>query len=146
MLAEDTIRPIYSVGARGGHGPSRYVVAAYVPGQSIRFRFTGPKGFDGYRGYEIAETLDALVLRHTLQMATRGARHTVLAAPAQTSSRRTNRGLASRRKGIARSTAKRTLMVAVGPVPSLGRIEWEGRLTGVHARPIELTGKPIVHW
>jgi len=63
-------RPL-GVGARGGHGPIRYLVEAYVPGQSVKFRFTGPKGFDGYHGYEIAETLDALVLRHTLQMTTR---------------------------------------------------------------------------
>ena len=33
------------VGADGGHGPIRYVVEAYEPGRSIRFRFTRPKGF-----------------------------------------------------------------------------------------------------
>lgn len=45
-------RPL-EVGARGGHGPIRYVVEAYTPGQSIRFRFIGPSGFDGFHGYEI---------------------------------------------------------------------------------------------
>ncbi len=60
------------IGARGGHGPIRYVVEAYVPGQSIRFRFTGPKGFDGYHSYEIAKAFDSSVLRHTVQMTTRG--------------------------------------------------------------------------
>jgi len=60
------------IGARGGHGPIRYFVEAYVPGQSLRFRFTGPKGFDGYHGYEIVKAFDSTVLRHTVQMTTRG--------------------------------------------------------------------------
>ncbi len=38
------------VGATGGHKPIRYSVEAYQPGQSIRFRFLGPKGFDGFHG------------------------------------------------------------------------------------------------
>lgn len=59
------------IGARGGHGPIRYFVDAYTPGRSIRFRFTGPTGFDGYHGYEIVESLDETVLRHTLQMTAR---------------------------------------------------------------------------
>jgi hypothetical protein len=62
-----------SVGARGGHGPIRYFVEAYVPGESIKFRFTGPKGFVGFHGYErIKTTADTVVLRHTLKMTTRG--------------------------------------------------------------------------
>jgi hypothetical protein len=62
-----------SVGARGGHGPIRYFVEAYVPGESIKFRFTGPKGFDGFHGYErIKTTADTVVLRHTLEMTTHG--------------------------------------------------------------------------
>ena len=65
-------RPL-SVGATGGHGPIRYLVEAYVPGQSVRFRFLGPKGFDGYHCFEILGTSnDRTVLRHTLKMAVRG--------------------------------------------------------------------------
>ena len=45
-------RPL-CVGATGGHGPVRYFVGEYVPGQAIRFHFTGPKGFSGYHGYEM---------------------------------------------------------------------------------------------
>lgn len=48
-------RPL-SVGARGGHGPIRYFVEEYVPGESIKFRFTGPKGFNGFHGYERIKT------------------------------------------------------------------------------------------
>src|SRR5664280_1614566 len=35
-------RPL-GVGARGGHGPVRYCVEAYTPGEAIRFRFEAPK-------------------------------------------------------------------------------------------------------
>ena len=66
-------RPL-SVGAAGGHGPVRYFVEAYVPGNSIKFRFTGPKGFNGCHGYEILNlSAEACILRHTLEMTTHGA-------------------------------------------------------------------------
>jgi hypothetical protein len=65
-------RPL-QVGAVGGHGPIRYVVEAYHPQESIRFRFTGPRGFDGTHGYEVdASDAETVVLRHTLEMTTRG--------------------------------------------------------------------------
>ena len=66
-------RPL-GVDARGGHGPIRYVVEAYTPGRSIRFRFTGPKRFDGFHGYEVARgrSESSIVLRHTLKMTTHG--------------------------------------------------------------------------
>jgi len=61
------------VGATGGHGPIRYFVEEYTPGRSIKFRFTGPKGFDGFHGYEIISTSkQPTVLRHTLKMNTQG--------------------------------------------------------------------------
>lgn len=61
------------VGATGGHGPIRYFVEDYTPGKSIKFRFTGPKGFDGFHGYEIISTSkQPATLRHTLEMNTRG--------------------------------------------------------------------------
>jgi len=65
-------RPL-GVGAKGGHGPIRYFVEAYEPGQSIRFRFTGPKGFDGWHGYDVLEATPAhCILEHRLEMQTRG--------------------------------------------------------------------------
>ena len=65
-------RPL-GVGARGGHGPIRYFIEEYVPGKSIKFRFTGPDGFDGFHGYDRVETTaSTVVLRHTLKMTTHG--------------------------------------------------------------------------
>jgi len=56
-------------GAAGGHGPIRYFVEQYAPGKSINFRFTGPKGFDGFHEYEIIGTSkQSTLLRHTLRM------------------------------------------------------------------------------
>jgi hypothetical protein len=61
-------RPL-SVGATGGHGPIRYFVEAYEPGQSIRFRFTGPKGFIGWHGFEVLDATAAhCVLEHRIEM------------------------------------------------------------------------------
>jgi hypothetical protein len=65
-------RPL-GVGAAGGHGPIRYDVEEYTPGRSVRFRFTGPRGFDGFHGYEVcAASAQSVVLRHTLRMRIRG--------------------------------------------------------------------------
>ena len=61
-------RPL-GAGARGGHGPIKYFIEAYTPGQSIRFCFTGPKGFNGFHGYEcVGATERTVLLRHTLKM------------------------------------------------------------------------------
>jgi hypothetical protein len=61
------------VGAKGGHGPVRYFVEEYTPSRSIKFRFTGPKGFDGFHGYGIVNgPKQHVVLRHTLKMNTYG--------------------------------------------------------------------------
>lgn len=63
-------RPL-GVGVNGGHGPIRYFVEKYTPSKSIRFHFSGPKGFNGFHGYEIvAGSKQAIVLRHTLKMST----------------------------------------------------------------------------
>lgn len=64
-------RPL-QVGAVGGHGPIRYSVESYVPGRSVQFRFTGPRGFDGFHGFDVVGTQPPVVLRHTLEMTTRG--------------------------------------------------------------------------
>ncbi|MEN8188439.1 MAG: SRPBCC family protein [Thermodesulfobacteriota bacterium] len=65
-------RPL-EIGARGGHGPIHYFVEDYTQGESIRFCFTGPKGFDGFHEFDIVTALDKpVVLRHTLKMNTHG--------------------------------------------------------------------------
>jgi len=64
---------LLSEGAVGGHGPIRYTVETYEPGQRIRFRFTAPRGFHGTHGFAV-EPLDAgrTQLRHVLKMKTAG--------------------------------------------------------------------------
>lgn len=64
-------RPL-GVGARGGHGPIRYFVEEHTPGRYIKFRFTGPRGFDGFHSYECIQESDTVQLRHTLEMTPRG--------------------------------------------------------------------------
>lgn len=60
-------------GAEGGHGPIRYFVEDYIPGKSIRFRFTGPRGFNGFHGYDVViEGESRAILRNTLIMETGG--------------------------------------------------------------------------
>jgi hypothetical protein len=64
-------RPL-DIGAAGGHGPIRYFVEEYEPGKSVTFRFTGPKGFDGYHGFEVLVREEgSVVLRHTVRMTAR---------------------------------------------------------------------------
>ncbi len=67
-------RPL-AVGVRGGHGPVRYVVSHYVPGRWVRFRFTGPRGFEGFHEFSV-EPLDdgRTTLRHTLVVRPYGVR------------------------------------------------------------------------
>ncbi len=48
-------RPL-GVGADGGHGPVRYRVETYEPGKSVRFRFTAPRGFDGFHEFTLRTT------------------------------------------------------------------------------------------
>ena len=61
------------VGAAGGHGPIRYVVEAYEPGNSVRFRFTRPQGFQGWHRLEVGpQTGRGCALTHTIHMNTRG--------------------------------------------------------------------------
>jgi hypothetical protein len=65
-------RPL-AVGASGGHGPIRYAVESYVPGESVRFRFTEPKGFLGTHRFEVEPTADGKsVLRHVIEMQVSG--------------------------------------------------------------------------
>ncbi|MFI7121112.1 SRPBCC family protein [Amycolatopsis sp. NPDC049868] len=61
-------RPL-GVGADGGHGPVRYHVESYEPGRSVRFRFTAPRGFDGFHEFTLraAETGET-ELAHLIMM------------------------------------------------------------------------------
>lgn len=61
-------RPL-GVGAVGGHGPIRYTVEGYEPGQRVRFRFDAPEGFAGGHRFELeAIGGDRSRLRHVIEM------------------------------------------------------------------------------
>jgi hypothetical protein len=65
-------RPL-APGAVGGHGPIGYVVTAWTPGESIRFRFTKPKGFDGWHSFNVLDASDEdCFLEHRIEMQTEG--------------------------------------------------------------------------
>jgi hypothetical protein len=65
-------RPL-GVGAIGGHGPIRYTVESYKPGQCIQFRFTAPKGFIGSHRLEVERVQDKKTkLRHVIEMELQG--------------------------------------------------------------------------
>lgn len=64
-------RPL-GLGAAGGHGPIGYYVQDLVPEESIRFRFTAPRGFEGYHEFRILPQLGSLTFRHTVRVKTRG--------------------------------------------------------------------------
>lgn len=60
-------------GVDGGHGPIRYTVEEYQPGEFVRFRFTRPAGFDGYHAFAVRDAPDGrTLLRHELAMRARG--------------------------------------------------------------------------
>ena len=61
------------VGAKGGHGPIRYIVEIYKPGQLIKFRFTSPKGFNGFHEFVIVRSEHgAVVMQHRIEMEVQG--------------------------------------------------------------------------
>ncbi len=65
-------RPL-QVGAEGGHGPIGYAVERCEPGRRVRFRFTRPRGFSGWHGFEVeAVSSEATRLRHVLEMECHG--------------------------------------------------------------------------
>ncbi len=65
-------RPL-SIGAKGGHGPISYFVEEYKSGQAIKFRFTSPKGFNGFHRYDVIKsTQQSVLLRHTIKMTLHG--------------------------------------------------------------------------
>ncbi|WP_213434125.1 MULTISPECIES: hypothetical protein [Lysobacteraceae] len=60
-------RPL-GVGAEGGHGPVRYAVCKYVPGNSVVFAFHAPAGFHGTHRFDVLRLPHGCELRHTLSM------------------------------------------------------------------------------
>jgi hypothetical protein len=64
--------PGLRVGARGGHGPIRYTVEQYIPGRSVLFRFSAPRGSEGTHRFEVDHRSGRIVLRHVLTMRTKG--------------------------------------------------------------------------
>lgn len=64
-------RPL-GVGARGGHGPIRYVVTAHEPGRRVEFRFEAPRGFDGIHTLALVEDGTRVRMRHVIEMDVRG--------------------------------------------------------------------------
>jgi hypothetical protein len=65
-------RPL-GTGAVGGHGPIRYTVESYVPGNCIQFRFSGPAGFVGVHYFETKPAKEGKVwLRHVIDMQVQG--------------------------------------------------------------------------
>ena len=65
-------RPL-AVGARGGHGPVRYTVAAVDPGRSVVFRFDPSVGLEGTHRLDVLPREAGTLLRHTLAGRTVGA-------------------------------------------------------------------------
>jgi hypothetical protein len=64
-------RPL-AAGAVGGHGPIHYSVEEYHPSQSIVFRFSAPRGFDGTHRFEVEDRQGTTVLRHVIDMRATG--------------------------------------------------------------------------
>ena len=64
-------RPL-GLGAVGGHGPIGYYVEEYAPPQLIRFRFTAPKGVEGYHEFRILPEIGGVRFRHSMRIRTRG--------------------------------------------------------------------------
>jgi len=64
-----TVEGPLAVGTQAGHGPVRYVVDAYEPGESIRFAFTEPAGFDGWHRFDlVAEGDERPWIRHVVSL------------------------------------------------------------------------------
>jgi hypothetical protein len=64
-------RPL-AVGATGGHGPIRYTVESYVPGEWVRFRVSAPRGFVGFHEFTSHDAPGGTVLRHTIAVSLHG--------------------------------------------------------------------------
>lgn len=76
MLATDKWPPMIldnglQVGSKGGHGPIKYTVQEFEPGEFIQFAFTRPKGLNGFHRFEMTRLDDCTTeLKHTIRMNT----------------------------------------------------------------------------
>lgn len=58
-----------TVGSKGGHGPIKYTVEEYEANEFIQFKFTHPKGFNGFHRFEILALSDnSTELKHIIDM------------------------------------------------------------------------------
>ena len=58
-----------NVNSKGGHGPIKYTVEEYKPGELVQFKFTKPRGFNGFHKFEIKEVeAGKTELKHTIDM------------------------------------------------------------------------------
>ena len=56
-------------GAEGGHGPIKYTVEKYVPGELILFRFLKPTGYHGIHKFEMTGSNNGTTeIKHTIDM------------------------------------------------------------------------------
>ncbi len=51
--------------SNGGHGSIGYDIQSYTPSKTIRFRFTAPKGFEGWHGFTLEPNG---IIRHELRI------------------------------------------------------------------------------
>jgi hypothetical protein len=64
-------RPL-QVGAQVSHGPVRYRVETYEPGQRVRYRFLAPRGFEGWHEFSVQSDPFGARLLHTYNANHRG--------------------------------------------------------------------------
>jgi hypothetical protein len=58
-----------SEGAIGGHGPIKYSILKYIPGDTIEFKFIKPDGFNGIHKFNITELVsEKTEIKHTIEM------------------------------------------------------------------------------
>jgi hypothetical protein len=74
MLATNKWSPMIldrglEIGSKGGHGPIRYSVEKFIPGEYVQFKFSKPKGFNGFHEFRIKELQNNRTeLNHTIKM------------------------------------------------------------------------------
>lgn len=66
------MRPGLAKGASGGHGPIRYTIEKITDGKEIKFRFTAPKGFNGFHLFRLEGDGNTCTLIHEIIMKTSG--------------------------------------------------------------------------
>ncbi len=60
-------------GAVGGHGPIKYSIQKYLPGNIIEFQFIKPDGFNGIHKFQITEIdSEKAEIKHTIKMTLSG--------------------------------------------------------------------------